>query len=110
MSDFFKSEIVRETMDELASIQQELVGQVLQLPFLDKEGKMNHLNLMKKFLEKQKILFFRMSLSDDPEAQKTKDQILKSAKSLGLMEGQGIEDFFKLLQNTLDRLEETLDN
>lgn len=110
MSDFFKSEIVRETMDELASIQQELVGQVLQLPFLDKESKKNHLNLMKKFLEKQKILFFRMSLSDDPEAQKTKDQILKSAKSLGLMEGQGIEEFFKLLQNTLDRLEETLDN
>ena len=110
MSDFFKSEIVRETMDELANIQQELIGQILQLPFLDKEGKKNHLNLMKKFLEKQKILFFRMSLSDDPEAQKTKDQILKSAKSLGLMEGQGMEDFFRLLQGTLDRLEETLDN
>jgi hypothetical protein len=110
VSDFFKSEIVRETMDELANIQQELIGQILQLPFLDKEGKKNHLNLMKKFLEKQKILFFRMSLSDDPEAQKTKDQILKSAKSLGLMEGQGMEDFFRLLQGTLDRLEETLDN
>jgi hypothetical protein len=110
VSDFFKSEIVRETMEELADMQQELVQQIFQIPFLDSEGKKKHLDLMKEFLEKQKILFFRMSLSDDPEAQKTKNQILESAKSLGLKEGQGMEEFFKLLEDTLLRLEQSLDD
>lgn len=110
MSDFFKSEIVRETMEELADMQHELVQQVFQLPFLDKEGKKKHLELMHGFLEKQKILFFRMSLSDDPEAQETKDKILESAKALGLKEGQGMDEFFKLLEDTLTRLENTLDD
>jgi len=110
VSDFFKSEMVKETMEELADMQHELVQQVFQLPFLNSEGKKKHLALMQEFLEKQKILFFRMSLSDDPEAQRTKQQILESAKSLGLKEGQGMEEFFKLLEDTLLRLEKTLDN
>lgn len=110
MSDFFKSEIVRETMEELADMQQELTQQIFQLPFLDSEAKRKHLTLMQEFLEKQKILFFRMSLSNDPEAQETKNQILESAKSLGLKEGQGMEEFFNLLEETLLRLEKTLDD
>ena len=47
-----------------------------------------------------------MCLSDDPEALKTKNQILKSAKTLGLKEGQGINEFFELLETTITGLDE----
>jgi len=109
VSDFFSSEIVRETLNELAEMQKELVRQVLYLPYMAKEQKRGHLQLMKDFLEKQKLLFFRMSLSDDPEAKETRDKILQSARMFGLLEGQGMDEFFELLQGTINKLEEGLE-
>lgn len=109
MSEFFKSEIVKETMNELAEMQEELIQQVFYLPYMNKEQKKEHLQLMKDFLEKQKLLFFRMSLSDDPEAIEVKDQILKNARMFGVLEDSNIEDFFKILEKTIDGLAKILD-
>ena len=95
-------------MKELGELQEELATQIFLIPFFSKEEKRAHLDLMKVFLEKQKNLFFRMSLSDDPEALQTKNQILKSAKMLGLKEGQGINEFFELLENTIIGLDNQL--
>ena len=49
-----------------------------------------------------------MCLSDDPEALETKNHILKSAKTLGLKEGQGINEFFELLEATITGLDEQI--
>lgn len=108
MSNFFSSSVVRQSMKELGELQEELATQVFLIPFFSKEEKRAHLDLMKVFLEKQKNLFFRMSLSDDPEALETKDQILKSAKMLGLKEGQGMNEFFEVLENTIDTLDKQI--
>lgn len=108
MSNFFSSSAVRQSMKELGELQEELATQVFLIPFFSKEEKRAHLDLMKVFLEKQKNLFFRMSLSDDPEALETKDQILKSAKMLGLKEGQGMNEFFEVLENTIDTLDKQI--
>ena len=108
MSDFFSSSVVKQSMKELGELQEELATQIFLIPFFSKEEKRAHLDLMKVFLEKQKNLFFRMSLSDDPEALQTKNQILKSAKMLGLKEGQGINEFFELLENTIIGLDNQL--
>ena len=108
MSNFFSSSVVRQSMEELGKMQEELATQVFLIPFFSKEEKRAHLDLMKVFLEKQKNLFFRMSLSDDPEALDTKNQILKTAKMLGLKEGQGINEFFELLETTIDSLDKQI--
>jgi hypothetical protein len=92
-------------MKELGELQEELASQIFLIPFFNKEEKRAHLDLMKEFLEKQKNLLFRMSLSDDPEAVETKKQILQSAKMLGLKDGQGINEFFDLLESTIDTLD-----
>jgi hypothetical protein len=92
-------------MKELGELQEELASQIFLIPFFNKEEKRAHLDLMKEFLEKQKNLLFRMSLSDDPEALETKKQILQSAKMLGLKDGQGINEFFDLLESTIDTLD-----
>lgn len=109
MGEFFSSKIVRETMEELADMQQELVQQVLYVPYMTKEQKQEHLQLMKDFLEKQKLLFFRMTLSDDPEAQDVKEQIMKNAEMFGVVKNANTEDFFKTLEKTIEGLAKMLD-
>lgn len=109
MSDFFDSEIVRDTMNELSKLQQELIQQVLYVPYMTKDEKKEHLELMKVFLEKQKILFFRMTLSNDPEAKRVREEIIKNAKMFGIVEDSNTEDFFKALEVTIEGLSKMID-
>lgn len=109
MSEFFDSEMVRTTMSELGDMQEKLIMHVFDIPYYSNKEKKEYLQLMKDFLEKQKVLLFRMSLSDDPEAQITKDRVLQSAKLFGLKEGQGMDEFFQMLENPIKELEKSLE-
>jgi len=109
VSKFFKSDIVKEILNELADMQEELVSQIFFIPYMNVEQRKEHLELMKNFLDKQKLLFFRMSLSDDPEAQETKKEIIKSAKMFGMMENDNIESFFNNLDRTIEGLAKMLE-
>ncbi len=109
MGEFFSSRIVRENMEELADMQQELIQQVMYLPYMTKEQKKEHLQLMKDFLEKQKILFFRMTLSDDPEAKDVREQIMNNARMFGVVKDANTEDFFNTLEKTIEGLAKMLD-
>ena len=72
---FFSSEVVRAEMTEIAELQEEVYSNVFKFPAMSKEGKLQHVNLLERLLDKQKVLYTRMSLSDDPEAQEMKDRI-----------------------------------
>lgn len=108
MSDFFNSEIVKTTMIELEEMQEKLLSQVFNIPYSTLEEKKEYVQLMREFLEKQKVLLFRMTLSDDPEAQTTKEKILQSARLFGLKDGQGMDDFFKILEDPIKKIESSL--
>ena len=71
---------------------------------MDKEQKKDHVELMRTFLEKQKNLYFRVSLSDDPEALEMKQRIEEAAEFLGF-KGNNINELFSEMENTLDRLD-----
>ena len=109
MSDFFDSDIVKQSMRELGEMQMELFNQSLVLYELSREERLDHIRLMKNFLEKQQNLFFRMSLSDDPEAIETKEKILESARLFGLIEGQSVDTFFNSLNDSIEKLAKLLD-
>lgn len=109
MSRFFDSEMVRESLSELDKMQETLLYDVFHLPFYSTEEKKEHLQLMRDFLEKQKIFIFRISLSDDPEAIEMKNKIMESAKMFGLKEGDTLDQFFDKMQSSLTNLEKTLD-
>ena len=110
MSGFFDSEVVRESMSELDELQEQLFVDMLRLPLLDDEEKRDHLEMMTDFLEKQKLFIFRLSLSGDPKAIEMKEKVLDSAKMLGLKKGQTINDFYDMMQKTIDGLKKTLDD
>ena len=110
MTRFFDSEMVRKSVLELEEIQQKLFEQVLNLSFYDNNGKKEHLELMKEFLEKQKLFIFRLSLSDDSEAIEMKKRIIDSAKLFGLAEDGTVNDFFEMLESNIESLEKTIDD
>ncbi len=110
MSGFFDSEQVRESLFELDELQHKLFNELLEIPFSDKDKKREHLETMKEFLEKQKVFIFRMSLSDDPDAIEMWNKIINSALLFGLELGDEINTFFAKMEESIEKLEKTLDN
>ena len=104
MSGFFQSEIVREAIKEMEELQQQIIKDTFRAPVMSKEEKKEHVELMRTFLEKQKNLYFRLSLSDDPEALEMKERIQEAAKFLGF-DGNNVNELFSEMENTLQRLD-----
>ena len=104
MSGFFESEIVRDAIKEMEQLQKQIIEETFKAPMMDKEQKKEHVELMRTFLEKQKNLYFRVSLSDDPEALEMKQRIQDAAEFLGF-QGDNINELFSEMENTLDRLD-----
>jgi hypothetical protein len=108
VSGFFQSEIVREAIKEMGELQQQIIQDTFRAPIMSKEEKKEHVELMRTFLEKQKNLYFRLSLSDDPEALEMKERIEEAAKFLGF-DGKNVNELFSEMENTLTRLDKIAD-
>jgi hypothetical protein len=108
VSGFFQSEIVRESIKEMEELQQKIIQDTFKAPVMSKEEKKEHVELMRTFLEKQKNLYFRLSLSDDPEALEMKERIEDAAKFLGF-NGNNINQLFAEMENSLERLDKIAD-
>ena len=84
MSGFFESEVVRNAIKEMEELQQEIIEATFSAPLMTPEQKREHVDLMKTFLEKQKNLYFRLTLSDDPEAISMKER-MKEARNFWVL-------------------------
>ena len=108
MSQFFESEVVRNEMEEITRLQEEVYDSVWKFPSMTKEEKVEHVDVMGQLLEKQKILYTRMSLSDDPEAKIMKNKILESARSLGFPEDVDLNYIFSNMTKLLESMKKNL--
>ena len=109
MSDFFKSEIVREELKEINALQEELYSDMASFNVLDRDDRMEHIEKLTTLLEKQRLMYTRLSLSDDPDAKKLKDQLQKSVTMMGFPEGTDIQVLFSGMENTIDKLKQFVD-
>ena len=109
MTEFFRSAQVRAALAELAEIQDDLAHTMSNPRILSDEEKKDYVRKLKLFLEKQKLFFFRVSLSDDPEAVQVKDHILETAQMFGFKEMTGMDKFFQQLDETIKKVEEGFD-
>lgn len=107
---FFDSEVVRAEMAEITELQEELYNSVFKFYQMDHKGKIGHVELLQKLLDKQKILYTRLSLSDDPEAKKMKENISKSAQMMGLPPNVDMNVIFSNMQNLIEKMKEQIDN
>ena len=106
---FFDSEMVQKEMDSIAEIQRKIVKELPSFFTMDKDEKLSHIDLLDDLLEKQQILYTRLSLSDDPDAIKMKTQMLESAEILGFGPIPDINEVFNSMRNTIDGLRKTAD-
>ena len=81
---FFDSEIVRAEMAEIHELQEDVYENFMRLPYMNNADKNHHINQLSKLIDKQKIVYARLSLSDDPDAKEMKENIMRSAESMGL--------------------------
>ena len=60
-------------------------------------------------LEKQKIMYARLSLSDDPEALTMKKHLEKSVELMGFPSGTDISILFDGMAKTIEKLKKSTD-
>jgi hypothetical protein len=106
---FFNSDIVRAEMTEISELQDEIYGSVFTFPTMTKEDKIRHVDLLDKLLNKQQILYTRLSLSDDPEAQSMKEKISSSAAMMGLSPGVDMNVIFNNMSKMLEVMKQQID-
>ena len=109
MSNFFDSEIVQEELNEINELQQEVYGKMLNVMHLATEEQVEHIDKLKLLLEKQKIMYARLSLSDDPAALKLKNQIEQSVVMMGFPAGTDINVLFDGMDKTINDLKKHVD-
>lgn len=106
---FFDSEVVRAEMTEIQELQEDVYRNVFTFSTMDKEKKLEHVEMLERLLDKQKILYARLSLSDDPEAVKMKERILDSAKSMGLPPNVDMNVIFSNMSKMIDIMKDQID-
>ena len=97
-------------MAEISELQEEIYTNVFKFPTMPKEDKQYHIEILERLIEKQKVLYTRLSLSDDPEAKKMKENIIQSAGQMGLPNNVDISILFKQMSTMVDKMKEQLDS
>ncbi len=109
MGSFFNSEIVLEQLKEINELQAEIYGKAFALHSASPDSLREHIEKMETLLEKQRLMYTRLSLSDDPEARKMKEHLEKSITMLGFPEGTDMNMLFSGMQNTIASYRERID-
>jgi len=106
---FFQSDVVRAEMTEISELQEEIYNNVFKFPTMNREDKLHHISILERLLDKQKVLYTRLSLSDDPEAKEMKKRISESAVVMGLPENVDMNVFFRDMSEMVKKMKEQID-
>ena len=106
---FFDSDIVRAEMTEVQELKEEVYSNVMKFYYMNDADKKHHIGLLEKLIEKQKIMYTRLSLSDDPNAIEMKEQILSSAVMMGLPKDIDMTIFFNQMSEMINMMKQQLD-
>ena len=109
MSEFFKSDIVREELNEINKLQEEIYGSVFSFGSLSREEQLEHIEDLIDLLDKQRIMYTRLSLSDDPQALKLRNQIEQSVVMMGFPQGTDVNMLFDGMDKTINDLKKHVD-
>ena len=105
---FFKSDVVRAEIAEINELQEDIYKNVFKFPTMTKEEKLEHVKILEKLLDKQKVLYTRLSLSDDPEAIQMKERITESASMMGLPSNVDMNVIFNNMSSMLDVMKQQI--
>ena len=110
MSDFFKSDIIQEELDNINQLQEDIYGSIMTFGGMDRETKLDHVEKLQTLLEKQRIMYTRLSLSDDPQAVEMKENLRKSVALMGFPPDTDMQVLFDSMNETIESLKKYLDD
>jgi len=104
MSKFFDSDIIQESIQEIHELQKEVYKNGLNIRDMESEDFQNHIENLELLLDKQKIMYTRLSLSDDPDAIEMIKNLRKSVKIMGFPEGTDMNILFSAMEDTIEKM------
>ena len=110
MSDFFDSEIIQEELKEINDMQEKIYGSLFGFGMMSKEEKLEHIDILTNLLEKQRVMYTRLSLSDDPKAIEMKENLRKSVAMMGFPPETDMTMLFSSMKATIDALKNYVDS
>ena len=110
MSDFFDSEIIQEELSEINEMQEKIYESFISFGNMSREQKLEHVEILSSLLEKQQVMYTRLSLSDDPKAIEMKDNLRKSVSSMGFQPETDMLTLFSSMNATIDSLKDYIDD
>jgi hypothetical protein len=109
MSSFFDSDIIQEELREINKLQEKIYGSILSFGMMTREDKLDHIEKLTTLLEKQRVMYTRLSLSDDPQAVEMKENLRKSVALMGFPPETDMNLLFSSMNKTIESLKQYLD-
>lgn len=109
MTKFFDSEIIQKELREINDLQDFVYKSILTFGMLSREGKLNHIEKLSELLDKQRIMYTRLSLSDDPDAIAMKESLRQSVALMGFAPETDMNVLFGSISKTIESLRAYLD-
>lgn len=109
MSSFFDSDIIQDELKEINQLQEDIYGSILSFGAMTRETKLEHIQKLELLLEKQRVMYTRLSLSDDPQAIEMKENLKKSVALMGFPAETDMSILFKSMTQTIESLRQYID-
>ena len=109
MSRFFQSELVRGDIQEMVELQQFCFRSAMNFMLLDYDRKQQYFEALERLIEKQKVFYARIELSDDPEAKSVKETIKQGIVLLGATPDTPMQSMFDELLDKISVMKQKLE-
>lgn len=106
---FFDSEIVQSSLNDIFKLQESVrTKSFYDFHRMNRDEKIEYVKILETLLEKQQILYARLSLSDDPQACIMRDNILNTMNSLGLSSNIDMNSIFSDMSLIIQNLKKSI--
>ena len=109
MGEFFDSEIIQEELTEINNLQEKIYGSLFDFGMMSKEEQLEHISILTNLLEKQRVMYTRLSLSDDTKAVEMKENLRKSVAMMGFPPETDMTMLFSSMNATIEALRKHVD-
>jgi hypothetical protein len=91
-------------------MQEKIYGSLLSFSQMTRDDKLEHIEILTDLLEKQRVMYTRLSLSDDPQAVEMKENLRKSVAMMGFPPETDMQVLFNSMYATIKSLKDYVDN
>ena len=109
MSDFFESDIIKNELEEINDLQEQIYTNAMSFGTMTRDEKIEHIEMLQGLLEKQQVMYTRVSLSDDPKAVEMKENLRKSVAMMGFPPETDMTMLFSSMNATIEALRKYVD-